>query len=395
MNILIVTNMFPPITTGSSHYAEDLAMVLHERGHNVTVVTVMLDIETPKDTHCPFNVIRLSSIHLKLKGFNWFTATSHNPINYFRLAGLIKKYDIDVVHQINHYLDTAIVTRVVCGLMNIPYVVSIHTQLQFRPKIYTPVLRFLDKIISGHLVLRGSSKIIALDSEVVRYLNDTYGGWLRKGKHNDKVVIIPHGIVIDNSRFPVKTNYELSHTIISIGHVVNVRNRLNLIKAMKVVVSEFPNMKLEIIGHVYTKEPHKLIKELGLEKNVYLTGEKTHTDTINKLKEADIHAVWLNLNYVGMGTAVQESMLCGVPVINNSPENLYGDTELKNMRDIVLIDQNNVQEIADKIILLVKNKELRKSIGENGRSYIIKNLDINIIAGRIENVYLSLAREKG
>jgi len=387
--------MFPPVTTGSSHYAEDLATMLNTSGHNVTVVTVKLNstIDTQKDRHYPFSIIRLPALHIKLKGFNWLTLSSLNPRNYFRLAQILKRNNIDIVHQINHYLDTAILTRIVCKFKKIPYVVSVHTQLQFIPKVHTPLLKLLDKIISGYFILKGSSKIIALDSEILRYLKDTNGTWINKTKNENKVAVIPHGIKIDDSKFPAKTNYKLSSLIISVGHVINIRSRLTLIRAMKLVVGEFPSIRLEIIGHVYTNEPSELIKELGLENNIYLLGEKSHMDTIERIKEADIHAVWLNLKYVGMGTAVQESMLCGVPVINNSPENLYGDPALRNMRDLVLIDHNNVAEIACKIILLLKDGSLKKSIGQNGRNYVINNLDINIIIKKIEDTYLSVIRK--
>src|SRR3989344_1141992 len=262
MNILIMTNIFPPIITGSAHYTEDLAMTLHRRGHKITVLTVQLAGGEKEYKNYPFEVVRLPSLYLKLGGIDWYTLASHNPMNYFRVARIIKRNKIDLVHQVNHYTDTVIITRTVCKLMKIPYIVSIHTQLQFRPKIYTPILKFLDKIVPGHFILKSASKIIALDSEILRYLKKTYGKWLNSLENNDKVVIIPHGIVIDASRFPAKTNYELSSLIISVGHVIDIRNRFTLIKAMKLVVNEFPNIRLGITGHVYTDRPLKIVKQL-------------------------------------------------------------------------------------------------------------------------------------
>ena len=54
MNILIVTNMFPPIQTGSSNYAVSLANTLHKHNQNVFVLTVNIKISRHIDNKYPF-----------------------------------------------------------------------------------------------------------------------------------------------------------------------------------------------------------------------------------------------------------------------------------------------------------------------------------------------------
>ena len=46
MNILLVSAMFPPMVTGTSFYARNLAGALSEDGHKVSVVTVENNDET-------------------------------------------------------------------------------------------------------------------------------------------------------------------------------------------------------------------------------------------------------------------------------------------------------------------------------------------------------------
>ena len=387
MNILIVTNMFPPIRTGSSHYALDLAFVLSKSGHNVSVVTVRIKNHNSNiDANCPFNVYRLPNIHLKFKSlFDFFTVTSLNLFNYVRLKRLIKKGKIQIIHQISHYLDTAILTRILCKHLKIPYVISIHTQLDFEKKFHNRFLKQVDRVLCGKFILANSNKIISLDSEIVRYLQNTYGEKLV----DEKSVIIPHGIFTDNNYFKHKTNYKLSGTIVSIGHVINLRNRFSLIKAIEIVKEVFPDIRLEIIGRIYYSKTQELINKLGLNKNVILVGELSHKETIDKLVTADINAVWINSEYVGMGTAISESMLCGVPVINNSPENLLGENKLNNMENIVLIDSNDIKDIAKKIIMLLKNKTLREKIGREGRKFIFNHMDINKTKDQLIDIYKS------
>ena len=391
MNILIMTNMFPPIRTGSSHYAVDLANIFQNSGHSVTIVTVKLKNNNPDDDmKYPFQIIRLPNIHFSFKKlFAFFTITSLNMFNYFKLAQIIKKNKIQIIHQVSHYLDTAILTRIVGKITQTPYVVSIHTQLDFENKPYKSFLTWIDRMICGNFILKSANKVISLDTEILRYMNETYKKkWIEK-----KNIIIPHGIKIDNSNDSSKKDYTLSKLIISVGHVINLRNRFNLIRAVKIVKEVFPDVRLEIIGRIYYSKTQELIDELDLGKNVILCGELQHSTTIQRIRQADIHAIWLNKKYVGMGTAVSESMLLGVPVMNNSPENLLGDRKLENMGNIVLINDNEIREIASKIIFLLRNKDVRKRIGGNSIRFIKENMDLAVIKDQILNVYRDCINE--
>ncbi|MFZ5516779.1 MAG: glycosyltransferase family 4 protein [Candidatus Zhuqueibacterota bacterium] len=390
MNILILTNMFPPIRTGSSHYAADLAKVLFESGNKVIVVTVKLKNYDPKvDAKFPFDVYRLPNIHLKFKAlFDFFTVTSINLFNYIRVYRLIRRNQIQVIHQVSHYLDTAILARIISMICRIPFVVSIHTQLDFEKKIYKSILNFIDRIICGEFILRNSEKIISLDNEIIRYINNTY----REKGIDNKCVIVPHGIEINNHHFAIKKNYQLSNLIVSVGHVINLRNRLDLIRAMKIIKKEFKEIKLEIIGRIYYLKTQELIDELNLNDYVILRGELSHEETLKRLMTADMNAVWITGQYVGMGTAISESMLCGIPVVNNSPEELLGTDKLKNFENIVLVNNNSIDDIAEKIIWLLKNDERREQIGKAGRDFILEHMDIKKTKDMLLDIYSSVQR---
>ena len=50
------------------------------------------------------------------------------------------------------------------------------------------------------------------------------------------------------------------------------------------------------------------------------------------------------------------------------------------------------KEFADKVVLLLKNKNLRKEMGRNAREYVIKNFDWKVIANRQIEMYKKLLR---
>ena len=387
MNILFITNMFPPIRTGSSHYALNHAAAFHETGHTVTVLTVKIrGYDTALDKKYPFDVIRIPNLMIRLSGFDWFSITSLNIFNYFRVANIIKKQKIEIVHQVSHYLDTAIISRIVCPLLNVKYVVSIHSQLVFKSKLFKPFLKLADRLICGRFILPKSEKIISLDSEIERYTRERY----RSKKLNEKIISIPHGINIKEKRASQVHDFKLRHKIVSLGHIIALRDRTNLIRAMKIIVAEYPNIQLEIIGQVYKEDSVRLVKDLNLENNVVFSGELSHEESQKRLLSSDIHAVWITSDYVGLGRSVSESMLLCVPVVNNSPENLLGANELKNMENIVLVDGDDIQDIAEKLLMLLKNEVLRKKIGLGGQKFICDHLNLEKTKDRLLALYKSV-----
>jgi len=66
--------------------------------------------------------------------------------------------------------------------------------------------------------------------------------------------------------------------------------------------------------------------------------------------------------YEGFGLPVLEAMSCGTPVISSNRSSI---PEIVGSAGL-LIDPTNTQELADRIIFLLKNEEERKSLGQRG-----------------------------
>ena len=87
-------------------------------------------------------------------------------------------------------------------------------------------------------------------------------------------------------------------------------------------------------------------------------------------------------------------MLCQRPVINDIPEDLFGEGKLKNNENIVLVDSHNPQSIAEAVIRLLKDEELRQKIGLAGRRFVLDHLNWQGIAAQIETLYESILTGK-
>ena len=88
------------------------------------------------------------------------------------------------------------------------------------------------------------------------------------------------------------------------------------------------------------------------------------------------------------GRVTVEAMMSGIPVIGS---NSGGTPEL--IQDGVtgfLYESGNIEELAEKIIILMNNKELRERMGKAGREYAEKNFTIERCVDKIEEVYRNL-----
>ncbi|MDO4740285.1 MAG: glycosyltransferase [Eubacteriales bacterium] len=101
--------------------------------------------------------------------------------------------------------------------------------------------------------------------------------------------------------------------VITMGRLHEQKAHWRLIRAMAEVVKAVPNAKLVILGSgEYQQRLSALIKELGLEKNVFLPGYVVSPH--GYVRRADLFV--LSSYYEGMPNAMLEAMACGVPVVS-------------------------------------------------------------------------------
>jgi len=78
------------------------------------------------------------------------------------------------------------------------------------------------------------------------------------------------------------------------------------------------------------------------------------------------------------------------PVIINAPNDIYGPDMLVDGENNILVDRENVDGIAAKIIHLLEDQELRERIGINGRKFVQTHLNWDLNAEKTEKLYLEL-----
>lgn len=150
--------------------------------------------------------------------------------------------------------------------------------------------------------------------------------------------------------------------ILGVGTLEPRKNFSTLIKSFVTVKRKFPEYKLVIVGKQGWKfqELQRTVKEFQLSEDVIFTGYMKDEDLHHTYNLAEVF-VFPSL-YEGFGIPPLEAMASGCPVVASNTSSLpevVGEAGL-------LIEPTNSHKIADAIISLIENPQLRNMLLERG-----------------------------
>jgi glycosyltransferase involved in cell wall biosynthesis len=388
MRVLIFSNWYPPVVSGSSYYTSSLAQSLMARGHEITVVTLDWGAEyEPPQMPFPIHRLPVAKIpklpifyNLELMGF------AFTPQNFRRLTRIIKEQKIDVVHNVNHIFDTTFLVTYVAKAARIPVVGTITTPVQHKNPVKQSIMGLADRLTIGAFGVKRWDGIVSLD----HVIHERYVGGLYGSKALSRSAVIPFSVRLESldDYGPPEAGRSPRPQILHVGHIHPFRNPENLVRAMPYVLERFPDAQLLLAGRVDLQDPVRAARELGLGPDaVRFLGSTPHEATLELMRTSHLYVSWANGPYPGLGTAPMEAMLCGTPVVNDLPEGLFGEGRLRDGENIVLTDSSDPRKVADDVIRLLGDEALRERIGAGGRRFVLEHLGWDNIAAEMERFY--------
>ena len=194
-----------------------------------------------------------------------------------------------------------------------------------------------------------------------------------------------------------RKKYEIDgDVLLFVGRLIRVKGVYYLIKALPKVLKRYPKTKLLIVGS--GPEKRRLIQlcaELTIINSVVFINEVLQEDLIPLYSMADLLVLPSIMDITGetegLGVVLLEAMACGVPVIGSNVGGIKdiiidGETGL-------LSEQKNSDSIAEKIIQLLSDEQLRKKVIENGFKLVKDNFTWEAISDRFLNVYLEVIKK--
>lgn len=374
---------------GAGVYASNLCRELAKLGHEVHVVSPSLKHRIMKTSrNLIVHSIPVLNRHF-LKTFSFWLRIRR----FYRV--LQQNVDFDILH-----------TNVTSGLsltphlVKIPRIVTIHhlAKTVFQITKNSPFQIFEDLAGELGIVARMEKTFIDFDKveidradKVIAVSNFVKNSVISTYKvPESKVETIYNGVswkeyLCNQSEIEeVRRTYELSNepVILYVGRLEKRKNLEFLIKAFKLVV-EKTKCKLIIAGCGKQLSLKEITFSLGINKHVILTG---FVEDYNLKRLYNVCNVFvLPSRMEGFGLTLLEAMAAAKPVVAS---NIGGIPELvKNGINGILVNPNNLEELATALMFLLDNSELAKNIGLRNREYVAKNFSWEKTAKMTNELY--------
>lgn len=388
MKIAVLTNLYPPIQTGTAQWAQQLAKSLAESGDEVVVIACNRDGVYHEEVREGVTIYRLppmgklpsSSLFFNFDEFLLINSRA----NRRRVVEIFKKHEIEAVHVASQILDSTLLAHSACRTLNLPSVCSIHTYINHPAnRFFNFMLKVVDRTLMRHFVMRKFSAIVALDDPGAKYITKTYRP---KRMEWISTCIDDEALKLEPAR-PGRPDEVIN--IVSVGHLDERRSREDLLKALSLLKKEGLRFKLRIAGKITRARTLDRIRELDLVDEVEPLGEVQHAELFDVLREAHIEAHWLD-TIPGVGHASMESLALGLPVVTYGYEGVFGEVPFKHGENIMFITPGDVPGIADAIRQLVGDPVLRGEMGVRARQLIKDHLNWNVLIRSYRELYADL-----
>jgi glycosyltransferase involved in cell wall biosynthesis len=161
-----------------------------------------------------------------------------------------------------------------------------------------------------------------------------------------------------------------------------------LIKAIPIILREIPDARFIIAGDGPEKERlQQLVSSLYIQDHVSFVGSISHDEMPRWLTESDVY-VSTSSSDSGLASSTAEAMSCELPVvITDVCDNRKWIIDAGFMDAGFVYPPGDYQVLAERIIYLLKNKELRMRLGGNGRQVIIERHEYNKEMEKVESIY--------
>jgi glycosyltransferase involved in cell wall biosynthesis len=175
------------------------------------------------------------------------------------------------------------------------------------------------------------------------------------------------------------------------GRLKKYKSTDHLLKAFVNVKEKIPNLKLIVIGEGdYRNDLVTLAQNLGIANDVSFTGFVDENEKVKLLQQ-----VWFTVSTSskeGWGLTVIESNACGTTVMGSNVPGLRD--AIKDGETGLLYEYGNINELAEKIIMLVNDSTLRERLGHTALAFA-QTFDWNSVAKHVVEVLENRIKNKG
>lgn len=338
--------------------------------------------------------IRKEGINIKTIKISRKISPFRDLISLFQLYFYIKKEKFDIVHT--HTPKPGLIGQLAAKIAGVSIIINTVHGLYFQ-KNSSPLKRkifiFIEKISA-----KCSTLIFSQNKEdIVTIINE-------KISKPEKIEYLGNGTDMERFNITKFSKEEIlnrkkdagikegSKVVGIVGRLVKEKGYLDLFEAFKKVLVKIPDATLLIIG---PEEPGKkdsldksIVKDYGIESNIIFLGERADVENFYPLMDVFVLPSYRE----GFPRTIIEAMAMQRPVVAT---NIRGCREEVEERETgFLVPVKDPKELSEKILTILEDENMAKSMGLAGRKRAEDNFDERAIFAKINKEYQKLLIKK-
>jgi len=361
---------------GTEIAAYNLVVEMAKMGNDIDVFTTSINSRNSIEIYPHMRIHRYAT-SFKIASANASFKLIYKPLNY----------DLDIVHAHSPIPYSDLPALMYAKRKKVPFLLTYQFDGQETGgsfmrntgvSIYNKL--FINRVLDSAEVIIATTRSYAEESPFLK-------------NYLDKIVIIPNGINIDEvttnltkeeSRIKLGLPIE-TKIILFFGSLVPYKGPDILLKAFKVIKKEFSEVKLIFAGRgQMLLKLRDMAKKFDIEDDVIFLGFVEEEDKALYYKSADIFSLPSTNMAESFGIVNLEAMASGVPLVGS---NLGGIPDIIHEGvNGLLAEPCEHQSLANALLKLLKDDELRHKMGNNGKE-MVSDYSWDKIARTTENLY--------
>jgi glycosyltransferase involved in cell wall biosynthesis len=293
------------------------------------------------------------------------------------MRDFVRRENVDIVHTFHETSD--LWGGFVARMSRVPAVVSSRRDMG--------ILRQPKHQLAYRLLNSQFDLVLTVSEEVRRFSIE------RDGLSPNRVSTLYNGLELEkisstNGFASIRSSLGLDKGapfVLTVGHIRRVKGIDILVETAAIVQRQFPKAVFAVVGSnndpQHFQELEARIANLGLGSNVRFLGRTENVSTL--LKAGDVF--FLPSRSEGFSNALIEAMACNLPCVATR---VGGNAEaIVEGQSGYLIENEDAEAAADRIMELLRNPETAKKMGEAGRKIVETKFTADIMSRNLVSHY--------
>ena len=404
MNVLFLSKEYPPETGwgGIGTYVYNIAHALSERGHTIHIVSLAYkthpEYKEQKTGKGSIHIHRIKPVRFPTPILNHFFFRSLEIIKFnitiiLKIKKLLNSEKFDIIEAPEWRSEAFLLSFI--KPKGVPLVIKCHSPSVLLNEVYknAPTLdsRFVDWI--ERTTIRNANLVISPSKNLADIVSEKMGI-----KIND-IDIIPNPL--DTEFFsPIPISYKEKNElkVLFVGRLDRLKGAHIFVEAIPIISKEMPDTSFILIGRDTNTGPNNSSMRTYLEnlipnnikERVSFFGNVERDILIDYYRGSDVCVV--PSFYENFPNTVMEAMSCGKAVVAS---NTGGIPEvIEDAISGLLVKTGDAKDLAEKVIMLLKKRDMRENIGINARKRIESLYSKAVVAKYVEEVYAEICKLK-